>query len=190
MATLLERAIGAARLDVATYEEVEHDQTALAQAMAVVAIASIATGIGSASASGGHGIGLVGGVIAAMIGWVVWAFTIYLVGTKMLPEADTKSDLGELLRTTGFAAAPGVVGALGIIPGIGGLVLTVVWLWQLAAMVVAVRQALDYTSTGRAVIVCVVGMIAQLVVIFLLMTLVFGGIAALGGSATPATVMP
>lgn len=190
MATLLERAIGAARLDVATYEEVEHDQNALGQAMAVVAIASIATGIGSASASGGHGIGLAGGVIASMIGWVVWAFTIYLVGTKLMPEAETKSDLGELLRATGFASAPGVVGALGIIPGIGGIVLTVVWLWQLAAMVVAVRQALDYTSTGRAVIVCVVGMIAQLIVIFLLMTLLVGGVMAVTGGVPPATVTP
>jgi len=189
MATLLERAIGAARLDAATYEEVERDQTALGQAMAVVAIAGVASGIGSASVSGGHGLGLLGGVIAALIGWFVWAFTIYLVGTRLLPEAETKSDLGELLRTTGFAAAPGVVGVLGVLPGIGGLVLTAAGLWQLAAMVVAVRQALDYTSTGRAVLVCIIGFIAQLVVMVLVMGVLIGGSAALFGGA-PAVVMP
>ena len=190
MATLLERAIGAARLDAATYEEIEADQNALGQAMAVVAIATIANGLGSASVSGGHGLGLVGGVIAAGIGWLVWAFTIYLVGTRLLPEANTKSDLGELLRVTGFAMAPGAVGILGILPGIGGLVLALVGLWQIAAMVVAVRQALDYTSTGRAVAVCVIGFIAQLAVMFLVMGVVIGGIMAITGGAPPATVMP
>ena len=190
MATLLERAIGAARLDVATYEEVESDPTALGQAMTVVAIAGVASGIGSAAVSGGHGIGLVGGVVAALIGWFVWAFTIYLVGTRLLPEAQTKSDLGEMLRATGFAAAPGVIGVLGVLPGIGGLIVTAAGFWQLAAMVIAVRQALDYTSTGRAVLVCVIGFIAQLVVMFLVMGVLIGGIMAITGGATPATVTP
>ncbi len=189
MATLIERAIGAARLDVATYEEVERDQSALGQAMTVVAIAGVASGIGSAVASGGHGIGLFGGVIASLLGWFVWAFTIYLVGTRVLPEAETKSDLGEMLRTTGFSAAPGVLGVLGVVPGIGGLIVTVVGLWQLAAMVVAVRQALDYTSTGRAVLVCVIGFVVQLVVFVLVMGVLVGGIAALFGG-TPATITP
>ena len=148
-ASLMERAIGAARLDAATYEEIEADQNALGQAMAVVAIASVANGLGSASAQGGHGLGLIGGVVAAGIGWLVWTFTIYLVGTRLLPEANTKSDFNELLRVTGFAMAPGAAGILGILPGIGGLILALVGLWQLAAMVVGVRQALDYTSTRR-----------------------------------------
>ena len=189
MATLLERAIGAARFDAAVYEEVEHDQSALGQAMTVVVVAAVASGIGSASASGGHGIGLIGGVVASLIGWFVWAFTIYLIGTRVLPEAETKSDIGELLRTTGFAAAPGVFGVLGVVPGIGSLLMAVAGLWQLAAMVVAVRQALDYTGTGRAVLVCVIGFVAYVLVTVLLMTVLIGGVSALFGG-TPAPLMP
>jgi len=186
MATLLERAIGAAKLDPATYEGIENDPSALGQAMTVVVVASIASGLGSAGASGGHGFGLIGGVIAGLIGWFIWAFTVYVVGTRLLPEPETKADLGQLLRTTGFAAAPGVVGILGVVPVLGGLVLFAVWLWQLAAMVIAVRQALDYSTTGRAAIVCVIGFVAQLVVIFLVVGDLIGGTAALlgGGSAT------
>ena len=116
MATLLERAIGAARLDPATYEDVEADPSALTQAMTVVVIAAVASGLGSGAASGGRGIGLVGGIIGALIGWFVWAVLTWLIGTKLLPEPETKSDLGELLRTIGFAAAPGVAGILGFIP--------------------------------------------------------------------------
>jgi hypothetical protein len=192
MATLIERAIGAARLDVATYEDVEADTTALGQALTVVVAASVLSGIGSAAASGGEGIGLLGGAIAGLIGWFVWAFTIYLVGTKLLATPETQADLGQLLRTTGFAAAPGALGVLGVIPGIGGLVLTVSSLWQLATMVVAVRQALDYSSTGRAIAVCVVGFLVQAAVIFVLMTLFIGGAMAIfgGGGAGPATVTP
>jgi hypothetical protein len=190
MATLLERAIGVARLDVPTYEEIEADQNALGQAMTVVAIASVANGIGSAAAQGGHGLGLIGGIIAAGIGWLVWTFTIYLIGTRLLPEANTKSDFNELLRVTGFAMAPGAAGILGILPGIGGLVLAIVGLWQIAAMVVGVRQALDYTSTGRAVAVCVIGFIAQMAAIFLIMGVLIGGVLAIAGGGSPATVTP
>lgn len=184
MATLLERAIGAARLDVKTYEGIESDPNALGQAMTVVAVAAIASGIGSASASGGQGIGLLGGVIAGLIGWFLWAFTVYLVGTRLLPEPQTQADMGQVLRTTGFAAAPGVAGVLGVLPGIGGIALFAVWLWQLAATVVATRQALDYSTTGRAVIVCVIGFVAQILAIFLLTSVLIGAFAALLGVAS------
>jgi len=190
MATLIERAIGAAQLDVATYEEIEHDETALPQAMMVVAVAAIAGGIGSAAASGGHGIGgMVFGVLGALIAWFVWAFTIYLVGTRLLPMPETKADLGQLLRTTGFASAPGVIGILGVIPLVGGLVLLASSIWQLVAMVIAVRQALEYTSTGRAVAVCVIGFLAQMIVLFLFVGVIAGGVAALFGGG-PSTITP
>jgi hypothetical protein len=188
MATLLERAIGAARLDTAVYEEVEHDPTALGQALTVVVIASIATGIGSAAAGADGGIGgLVMGVLISLVAWFVWALITWLVGTRVLPSAQTQADLGQLLRALGFAAAPGVIGILGILPLIGGLVLFVAWIWQLAAMVVAVRQALDYESTGRAVGVCLIGFVAYVLIAFVL----FGSIMmTMGGGPTPEIVTP
>jgi hypothetical protein len=131
MATLMERAIGAAKLDAAVYEDVEADPGALGQALTIVVVASIASGLGSGAASGGIGVGLIGGVIGALIGWFVWAFTAWFVGTRMLPEPETKADLNQLLRTTGFAAAPGVAGVLGFVPGIGGLIMFAVSIWQL-----------------------------------------------------------
>jgi hypothetical protein len=184
MATLMERAIGAAKLDATVYEDVEADPAALGQALTVVVVASIASGLGSGAASGGIGFSLVGGVIGALIGWFVWAFTAWVVGTKLLPEPETKADFNQLLRTTGFASAPGVVGILGFLPAIGGLIVFLVSLWQLGAMVVAVRQALDYSSTGRAVLVCVIGFVLQLVILFLVVGLMMGTAAALFGGAT------
>jgi hypothetical protein len=190
MATFVERAIGAARLDAATYEEVEADPGALGQAMAVVALASVSAGIGSSLASGGHGTSLLIGVVFNLAGWFVWAFVTYLVGTRILPTPETQADVGQLLRTTGFSATPGVLGILGAVPVIGGLVLFVAWLWQLAAMVVAVRQALDYTSTGRAVGVCLIGFAAYVLVTFVLVGMVVGGLVAVGGAPAPAGAMP
>lgn len=175
MASLIERAIGAAKLDPATYEEVEADTGALGQAMTVVIVAAVAGGIGSAGATDGHGPGLIGGAVASLVGWFVWAFTVYVVGTRLLPVPETKVDLGELLRTTGFAASPGIARVLGIIPGLGGVVMAATALWQLAAMVVAVRAALDYPTTGRAVAVCLLGFIAQIVVF----VVILGGLAAM-----------
>ncbi|SVB98631.1 uncharacterized protein METZ01_LOCUS251485 [marine metagenome] len=145
--------IGAAKLDVRIYEEVEGDTNATGQAMGVVLLAALANAIGSGL--GGLGPFVVVG-IGALIGWAISAFTIYIVGAKLLPESQTRADVGELMRTMGFAQAPGLLRVLGSLPGVSSFVLFCISIWLLVTMVVAVRQALDYSSTPRAVGVCLV----------------------------------
>jgi len=166
-----DRMIRAAKLEVGVYEEVEADKTAMKQAMAVVVLSSIAAGIGTLSKSGIGGV--VVGTIAALIGWYIWAFIVYLIGTKLLPEPQTKADHGELLRTIGFSSSPGLIRIIGIIPGLTGIVFLIASIWMLIAMVVAVRQALDYKSTFRAVGVCLIGWVIQ-ILIFALMFSILG----------------
>ena len=158
MPSLKDRMIRAAKLDVRLYEEVEADQGAMTQAMTVVILSALAAGIGSAN------VGLLGMVIstiAALIGWYVWAFLTYFIGTKFLAEPQTRADHRELLRTIGFSSAPGLIRVFGIIPGLRTLLFLVAGIWMLVAMVIAVRQALDYTSTDRAIGVCVIGWVVQ-----------------------------
>ncbi|NIM48485.1 MAG: hypothetical protein GTN62_02235 [Gemmatimonadales bacterium] len=166
MSTFTERVVGAARLDVHVYEEVEADRTAMGQAMAVVVLSSIAAGVGSGLTLGS----LLAGAIGALIGWFIWAFLTYLIGTKLLPQPQTRADAGELLRTIGFSASPGLLRVFGLVPLLGGLIVLIAEVWMLVAMVIAVRQALDYTSTWRAVGVCVVGWLVLVAI-----TLVIGG---------------
>jgi hypothetical protein len=166
MSTFAERMIGAATLDVHTYEEVEADTTAMTQAMGVVVLSSIAQGI--AGLTQGGGMGFVAGAMGALIGWFIWAFLVYIIGTKVLPEPQTRSNLGELLRTTGFSASPGLLRVLGVIPFLGGLITLVVSIWMLVAMIIAVRQALDYQSTGRAVGVCLIGWFVFVVIMLMI----------------------
>ena len=172
-----ERIIRAAKLDVNLYEEVEADKGALGQAMGVVVLSSIAAGLGSVERAGIGGILI--GTILALIGWYIWAYITYLIGTKLLPEPQTKADHSELLRTIGFASSPGLIRILGIIPGLASFVFFVAGIWMLIAMVIAVRQALDYQSTLRAVGVCIIGWIVQLLILMLIFTI-------LGGSGKPA----
>lgn len=157
MASLTQRMMGAAKLDVHTYEEVEADTSATGQAMAVVVLHSIAAGIGTGLQTGILGLAL--GAVGALIGWFIWALVVYLIGAKILPEAQTHSDIGELLRTIGFSASPGVLLILWAVPAVGPLIGLAVGIWMLVAMVIAVRQALDYRSTWRAVGVCFLGFI-------------------------------
>lgn len=171
MASLQDRMIRAARLDVQVYEEVEADRDATGQAMIVVVLSSLAAGVGSVGSGAVQGI--VVGTIAALIGWLVWAFLTYFIGTRLLPEPQTKADYGELLRAIGFASSPGLIRVLGIIPFLSAIAFLVAGIWMLIAMVIAVRQALDYTSTARAVGVCVIGWLAQ-AVIFMLALPAFG----------------
>lgn len=165
MANLGDRMVRAARLDVRLYEEVEEDKGALGQAIGVVVLSSIAAGIGSFEKTGVGGI-LVG-TVAALVGWYIWAYITYVIGTRLLPETQTKADYGELLRTIGFSSSPGPIRIAGVIPGLTAIVFLIAALWMLTAMVIAVRQALDYRSTLRAVGVCIIGWIIQAIVVVL-----------------------
>jgi Yip1 domain len=166
VASLTGRMLGAARLSAATYEEVEADATATPQAVLVVVLAAMAGGVSAIRATGVVGLVLAG--LASLLGWYVWAFITFVVGTRLLPGAKTDADLGQLLRTIGFSAAPGLVRVLGIVPVLDRPVSVIASLWMLAAMVVAVRQALDYEGTGRAVAVCAIGFVLNFVLLFVL----------------------
>ena len=172
MTSFQDRMIRAAKLDVNLYEEVEADKEATRQAMAVVVLSSVAAGVGTIT-TGGFGAILIG-TIASLVGWFVWAYLTYLIGTKLLPEPQTSADVGELLRTIGFASSPGLIRVLGIIPTLGGLVFLISSIWMLVAMVIAVRQALDYRSTARAVGVCMIGWVVQFVILALLFSMMGG----------------
>lgn len=161
MASFVDRVLGAARLDVKTYEEVEGDPTTMGQALTVVVGSAVSAAIGSYEAGSA---GVLAALFGGVVGWFLWAGVTWLIGTKLLPEPQTSADVGQLLRTLGFSAAPGLLGFLRALPLLGRVVGFVLALWQLAAMVVAVRQALDYKSTGRAVGVCVIGWILYLIV--------------------------
>ena len=134
--------------------------------MLVVVLANLAAGVGVLRTVGFGG--LLVATLASLIGWYVWAFVTYFVGTRFLPGPKTQADVGQLLRVLGFSAAPGLIRVLGIIPGLDLFVSFVASLWMLVAMVVAVRQALDYESTGRAVAVCVIGIVFNFVALFVL----------------------
>jgi hypothetical protein len=150
------RMIGAAKLDVSVYEEVEADSTATGQAAGVVAIVALCSAIGGI---GGGAQGVFSGLIAALVGWAIWAGVTYLIGDKVLGGTAT---WGELLRTLGFAQAPGVLFALGVIPLFGGLISIAVGLWILVTGIVAIRQALDF-GTGRAIATAILGFIPYVI---------------------------
>ncbi|MBW2466209.1 MAG: hypothetical protein JRF02_02825 [Deltaproteobacteria bacterium] len=169
-----DRIVRAAKLDVHLYEEVEADKSAMGQAMSVVVLSSVAAGIGGMGMGAAGASGIPMGIISNLVGWYIWAFLTYFIGTKLLPEPQTHADLGELLRTIGFSSSPGLIKIFGIIPSLGALLYSAASIWMLVAMVIAVRQALDYKSTWRAVGVCAIGWIIQMVFIMVLFFL-FGG---------------
>lgn len=173
MNILGKRIIRAAKLDLTLYEEVEKDAGALPQAMTVVLLSAAAAGIGSVSKIGIGGIFI--GAVIGLIAWYAWAMLTYWVGVKLLPEPQTKSNLGELLRVIGFSSAPGLIRILGVIAGLQQLVFALSAAWMLVAMVVAVKCALDYKSIYRAAGVCLIGWIIQVFLLGFLFVL-FGGL--------------
>jgi hypothetical protein len=184
--TLTARMLRAARLDISLYNEVEADLTATNQALTVVVVTAVAAGIGAAlgEAVGGRPAGIVGGLIGAVlvevIGWAVWSYVMFLVGTRVFKGTAT---YGELLRTLGFAYSPGVLLILRFVPLIGGLVALVVGIWRIVTSFIAIREALDLDN-GGTVATIVVGVIAYLIVLAVvgtLLALVGLGAGVLGG---------
>jgi len=159
--------IGAAALDAAIYEEVEADQSATGQAMAIVVLSSVAAGIGVRGFGSSFSSVAFFGVVA-LLAWATWALVMFEIGSRLMPGPETRTSPGELLRTLGFAATPGFASLLGAVPGITTRVFVLVWIWMLLAMVVAVRQALDYRSTAKAVAVCLLGGILAVAIALIL----------------------
>lgn len=178
MAGLAERMVGAMKADVATFEEIERDPTALGQAVTVIVIAGVASLIGNIFRAG-----VAAGImtlIISLIGYAVWSVLVVVIGTKLMPEPTTKADFSEAFRVIGFAAAPGVFNVLAIIPFLGPLISLVIGCWMLVIMVIAVRSVLDYSNTGRAIIVCLIGFVVYWIVTILILTPLLVGRALLG----------
>ena len=165
MASFQQRLIGAVCLRPAIYEDVEHDSSAMVQAAAVVVIASFTSSVAWYFGMASPWL-IVNGALRAVVGWLAGSAVLWVIGTRLLPGRDTEADLGQLLRTLGFAQTPGLFGLFAVVPVIGLFVPFLVALWVIAATFVAVRQALDYESTFRAMLVCLLGLIVSLLVVY------------------------
>ena len=166
----LNRIYRAIKIDPDLYEEVEHDKSATIQAASVVVLSSLAAGVGAIHLGASN---FLLGPLISLASWYFWAFLIYIVGTKLFPDKQTKSDHGELLRTIGFSSAPGLIRVFGFTPEIMSITFIGAGIWMLIAMVIAVRQALDYQSTWRAIGVVIIGFLIQAIVLIILLR-IFG----------------
>lgn len=172
MASLPDRMIGAMQGNVKTFQEIEADQTALGQAVTVIVIAGVASLIGNIFRQGVM-YGIVS-LVLTLIAYAVWSVMVVLVGTKLMPEPTTKADFAEGFRVIGFTASPGVFHVLAIIPFLGPLLSFLISIWMLILGVIAAREVLDYSNTGRALIVCLIafGITVAVYVILWLMLMV------------------
>ena len=164
------RIIRACKLDTTLYEEVEADKSATLQAALVVVLSSLAAGVGALSLGASN---FLMAPILSLISWYIWAYLIYLIGTKFFPEPNTKADHGQLLRTIGFSSAPGLIRVFGFTPELMSITFIGAGIWMLVAMVIAVRQALDYESTWRAIGVVLIGFLVQAIVLIMILR-IFG----------------
>jgi len=187
--SLVDRMVRAARLDIGLYNEVEADLNATTQALSVVVLAAVASGLGAALGAVISGRpnalvgGLIGGIVIELLGWAVWSYVMYFVGTRVFHGTAT---YGELLRTLGFAFSPGVLLILRFIPVLGGLITLIVGIWRIVTGFIAVREALDIDN-GNTVATIIVGFIAYLIVLavvgIVLAAIGFGASVLTGGLA-------
>ena len=174
--TFGDRVVGALKLDANTFEDIERDPTAMGQAVAIIALSALASNLGQIWRLG-FGVMLFG-VCSSLVGYLLWSVVVWLAGTKLMPDPATKADFPETFRTIAFAASPGLIGVVTIVPFLGGVLLflltPVILIWSIAAMVVAVRQVLDYSETFKAVIVVLIGFVVYVVFWITVAVLSFG----------------
>ena len=174
---MIGRMLGAARLNAGTYEEVEKDGRATIQALIVVIVVTVASVVGELL-GGGEDLEVVNalalGIIRGVVSWAVWALITWIVGVTILKTEETEADWGQLARCTGFAQTPGLLHLFSFVPAVGGLISLVAFFWTFAAMVVGVRQSLDYTSTLRAFAVILIAFIPVVILNFIVYGLTGG----------------
>jgi len=166
---IVDRCIGVLKLDVPTYEEIEHDPSATQQAAIVVGVVAIAGAIGGANEGFG---GIVAGLLSAFIGWFVYAGLTYFFGTQLFGTPTTSTTFEAVLRTLGYARVPGILSVVGFIPIIGWLIAFIGAIWGIITAVIAIRQSLNIT-TGRAIITAIIAGIAAAIITGIL-GLIFG----------------
>jgi mono/diheme cytochrome c family protein len=169
----LYRLVGAAVLDGGVYEAIEADSRATRQAALTVVLASFAAGLGAGGVWRPDPAGFAVATLLALAAWLAWAMLMFQIGTWVLPGRQTVSSFGELLRTVGFAAAPGFFLVFAVLPGMAVPVFAFATAWMFAAMVVGVRHALDYPGNGRALAVCALAA-ALVLVLVVVVGLLFG----------------
>jgi len=172
---LIGRMWRAIKLQSALYEEVEADKSANIQAGLVVVIVAIATAIGSglASLTAGGLVAALWSLLLALVGWLLWALVVYIIGAKIMKGKHTESNWGEVARTIGFANSPGIFRILAFIPVAGWLISIIAWIWILIAGIIGIRAALDF-STGRAIITVILGWLVYLALMIVLAIFGFG----------------
>jgi len=170
--TFGDRVVGAMKLDPNAFEDVERDPTAIGQSVSVIVLAAVAAGIGNVFRGGLTGI--VYGACLSVVGFLVWSLIVWVIGTKVMPEPATKADYPETFRVLGFSAAPGLASVVTIIPILGYLLMLLIWLWQIAAMIIAVKAVLDYSTLGKAIIVVVIGWIVNFVLTMIILAPLLG----------------
>ena len=166
----LNRVFRAIKIDIDLYEEVEKDKSATIQAGIVVVLSSLAAGVGALQMGTSN---FLIAPILSLLSWYVWAYVIYFVGVKLFGGPKTNSNHGELLRTIGFSSAPGLIRIFGITPELMSITFIGASIWMLVAMIIAVRQALDYESTWRAIGVVVIGFLVQAIILIMILR-IFG----------------
>ena len=174
-----DRIRGALMLDPRTYREVEQDTNATGQAALTVILAALASGIGAVVGEGWlpNTIGI---AISSIVQWVVFSFVAYFVGASLFSNAQTSVTPGQVLRTIGFAQAPKFFAILGIIPLLGWIVGIVVFVWFIAAAIVALREAFEF-DTGRAVGTGLVALVG-IIIVDIVLAIFFGIGSALFGA--------
>jgi hypothetical protein len=158
---LLRKMLRAARLDSALYREVRDDTNATTEALLVVILMVLGTVLGFVRPS--IVLDLLAFVVIMVGLWMLWAWLAYLLATTIFRTPDTTATWGQMFRTAGYAQAPGalrivLIVPLTFLPIVGQIMFLAIAVWQVTAMVVAVRQAMGYASIGRAVGVVLGGM--------------------------------
>ena len=166
--SIIDRMLGALRLQSATYEEIEADQKATGEAAFIIVATSLVSGAVNGVLSGASS-GFFG-ALGSLLGWAFYAWVAYIVGVKLFPGPETKSSWGELARTLGYANTARFLILFELVPGLQALTRLVVSIWVLVATVVALRAALDIT-TGRAVGIAIASAIGQLIIIAVALTI-------------------
>lgn len=149
--SLLQHVLKAACFDARVYSAIGDRPEAMFRSLAVVAATGIASGIGIQGLTiegrdESPAILMLLTFSTAIIGWLLWATVVYLLGTRLLGG---QAGYRDLMRSLGMVYGPGLLLAFIAIPSVGGTLWLVSLAWMLGAGTIAIREVQGW-GTMRA----------------------------------------
>lgn len=153
-------------LEAGVFSDIASDPRSMRQALAIVLIGAVAAAVGTLDDSGLATF--IPTVLVTLFGWAVWSWLIYVAGMRFpdkIYKQNTTPEMRSVFKVIGFAQAPALLRAAGVISSLGPMIAILSLIWIIVAMSVGTNQLFGARSLTRSAMLVLITLPPYLVIV-------------------------